>query len=132
MMRKRKITTHTTPAHIRALHARRQQFLATLAFPPDGLPGSLALSHRRCGSSTCHCHHDPLGHPSWTLTFMMARTKRVVHVPSAEVEAVQRRVEQGNQFKSDVAELLAINAQLMVLERQAHARRARSTKDVTR
>lgn len=114
--------THTTPAQIRALHARRQQLLAILTCPPDGLPGSLALSHRRCGSPTCHCHDDKQGHPSWTLTFMVARTKRVVHVPSEEVEAVQRRVERGNQFKSDVAELLAINAQLMVLERQAYAR----------
>jgi hypothetical protein len=128
-MRKRKIMTDTTPAQIRALHARRRQLLATQVFPPDGLPGSLALSHRRCGSPTCHCHHDVQGHPSWTLTFMVARTKRVVHVPSEEVEAVQRRVEQGNQFKSQVAELLAINAQLMVLERQA---RARPTKRATR
>ncbi len=124
--------THTTPYQIRALHTRRQQLLATLAFPPDGLPGSLALSHRRCGSPTCHCHQDAQGHPSWTLTFMVARTKRVVHVPSEEVEAVQRRVEQGNQFKSEVAELLAINAQLMVLKRQARSRRERSTKGATR
>jgi hypothetical protein len=122
--------THTTAVQIRALHARRQQLLATLACPPDGLPGSLALSHRRCGSPTCHCHRDPQGHPSWTLTFMEARGKRVVHVPREEVEAVQLRVERGNQFKSDVAELLAINAQLMILERQAGARRAR--KDITR
>jgi hypothetical protein len=61
---------------------------------------------------------------------MEARGKRVVHVPREEVEAVQLRVERGNQFKSDVAELLAINAQLMILERQAGARRAR--KDITR
>ena len=127
---KRKIMIDTTAAQIRALHARRQQLLATLVCPPDGLPGSLALSHRRCGSPTCHCHHDPQGHPSWTLTFMEARRKRVVHVPSEEVEAVERRVERGNQFKSDVAELLAINAQLMVLERQAGTRLAR--KGVTR
>lgn len=122
----------STSAQIRGLHARRQRLLATLAFPPEGLPGSLALSHRRCGSPTCHCQHDPQGHPSWTLTFMVARTKRVVHVPSEEVEAVQRRVEQGHQFKSDVAELLAINAQLMVLERQAGARHARPARGVTR
>ena len=131
MRGKRKIMTHTTPAQIRALQARRQQLLATLAFPPDGLPGSLALSHRRCGSLTCHCHHDKQGHPSWTLTFMVARTKRVVHVPGEEVEEVQRRVAQGNQFKSEAAELLAINAQLMVLERQARARGAQPRKGVT-
>jgi hypothetical protein len=116
-----------TPGEIRALHARRQHLLARLALPSDGLPGSLALSHRRCGSPTCHCHADAHGHPSWTLTFMVAGTKRVVHVPQDDLDAVRRRVEAGNQCKADVAEVLAINAQLMVFERQAHARRGRAT-----
>ena len=63
---------------------------------------------------------------------MVAGTKRVVHVPSEDVDAVRRRVEHGNRFKAEVAELLAINAQLMVLERQARPRRARPTKGATR
>jgi hypothetical protein len=68
---------------------------------------------------TCHCHHDEAGHPSWTLTFMANGTKRVVHVPGETVDDVQRRVAAGNAFKSRIAELMALNAQLMVLERQA-------------
>ncbi len=63
---------------------------------------------------------------------MVARTKRVVHVPQADVDAVRRHVEAGNRFKADVAEVLAINAQLMVLERQAHARGGRATPRATR
>jgi hypothetical protein len=114
------------------LDTRRQQLLRTLALPPDGLPGSLALSHRRCGSATCHCHTDSHGHPSWTLTFMVAGRKRVVHVPSDTVEAVRARVDRGNAFKSGIAELLAINAQLMVLDRQARARAARAAKRARR
>lgn len=124
--------TPETPGEIRALHTRRKHLLARLALPSDGLPGSLALSHRRCGSPTCHCHADAQGHPSWTLTFMVAGTKRVVHVPQEDVDAVRRRVGAGNQCKADVAEVLAINAQLMVLERQAHARRGRATPRATR
>jgi uncharacterized protein DUF6788 len=89
------------------------------------LPGSLALSHRRCGSPTCHCHTDAHGHPSWTLTFMAAGRKRVVHVPTETVEDVRARVETGQAFKRAVAEVLAINAQLMVLDRHARARPAR-------
>jgi hypothetical protein len=107
------------------LETRRQQLLARLALPPDGLPGSLALSHRRCGSTTCHCHTDPHGHPSWTLTFMVEGRKRVVHVPTKLVAAVRARVDAGNAFKRGVAELLAINAQLMVLDRPVRARVAR-------
>jgi len=106
------------------LDTRRQQLLTTLTLPPDGLPGSLALSHRRCGSLTCHCHDEVHGHPSWTLTFMADGRKRVVHVPTEAVDAVRARVETGNAFKTSIAELLAINAQLMVLDRQARARAA--------
>ena len=56
----------------------------------------------------------------------------MVHVPSEDVDAVRRRVAHGNRFKAEVAELLAINAQLMVLQRQARPRRARPTKGATR
>lgn len=113
------------PAAIRTLHARRQQLLERLTLPADGLPGSFALSHRRCGSPTCHCHTDAQGHPSWTLTFMAAGAKHVVHVPQDDVDEVRRRVTAGNQFKDTVAEVLAINARLMVLARQARRDRAR-------
>ncbi len=114
------------------LDTRRQQLLTTLALPPDGLPGSLALSHRRCGSPTCHCHDEVHGHPSWTLTFMADGRKRVVHVPTETVDAVRARVDIGNVFKSRIAELLAINAQLMVLDRQARTRDARRAGGATR
>jgi hypothetical protein len=107
------------------LETRRQQLLTRLALPPDGLPGSLALSHRRCGSTTCHCHTDPHGHPSWTLTFMADGRKRVVHVPTETVADVRARVDRGNAFKTAIAEVLAINAQLMVLDRPVRGRAAR-------
>jgi hypothetical protein len=110
------------------LRARRHRLLASLVLPSDGLPGSLVLTHRRCGSMTCHCHHDEAGHPSWTLTFMANGTKRVVHVPGDTIDDVQQRVAAGNAFKSAVAELMAINAQLMVLQRQAEKQAATRTK----
>lgn len=58
--------------------------------------------------------------------------KRVVHVPTETVEDVRARVETGNAFKSRIAELLAINAQLMVLDRQARTRAARPTRRAPR
>ena len=120
---------NTPPASLsRALPARRRKLLATLALPPEGLPGSLALSHRRCGSPTCHCQQGE-GHPSWTLTFMVEGKKRVGHVPHEAAESVRRRVEEGNAFKSGVAELMAINAQLMVLERKQRKLRAAQAKN---
>lgn len=105
-------------ALIRTLEARRKKLLAGLRLRSQGLPGSLAQSRRRCGSAGCHCQNGE-GHLSWTLTFMIDRKKRVEHIPSELVEAVRRRVEEGNAYKSGVAELMAINAQLLLLERRA-------------
>lgn len=103
---------------IRKLEARRKQLLADLRLPSEGLPGSLAQSRRRCGSAGCHCHQGE-GHLSWALTFMVDRKKRVEHIPDELVSAVRRRVEQGNAYKNGVAELMAINAQILILERRA-------------
>jgi hypothetical protein len=103
---------------IRKLEARRKQLLADLRLPSEGLPGSLAQSRRRCGSAGCHCHQGE-GHLSWALTFMVDHKKRVEHIPDELLGAVRRRVEQGNAYKSGVAELMAINAQILILERRA-------------
>lgn len=103
---------------IRRLEARRKQLLAEVQFPSEGLPGSLAQSRRRCGSVGCHCQQGE-GHLSWALTFMVDGKKRVEHIPTELVDEVRRRVEEGNAYKSGVAELMAVNAQLLILERRA-------------
>lgn len=105
-------------ALIGQLETRRKQLLEDLRLPTEGLPGSLGQSRRRCGSETCHCHRGE-GHLSWALTFMVGGKKRVEHIPSELVETVRRRMEQGNAYKSGVGELMAINAQLLILKRRA-------------
>jgi hypothetical protein len=90
----------------------------------DLLPGSLTQSERRCGKPTCHCATGA-GHPSWYLAFMVGGKQRVEHIPAAWATAVQRRVAAGREFKQAVAEVLATNAQLLVLERRQQQRRRR-------
>jgi hypothetical protein len=85
------------------------------------LPGSLALTYRRCGKPTCRCAQGE-GHPSWSLTFMVGGEKRVEHIPTEWVEEVRRRVELGRQAKEALAEILAANAQLLALERRQRRR----------
>jgi hypothetical protein len=50
---------------------------------------------------------------------MVEGKKRVEHVPNELLEIVQARLKDGNAYKSDVAELMAINAQLLLLGRRA-------------
>lgn len=103
------------------LRVRKRRLLADLRIPPDGLPGSLALTHRRCGKPTCHCASGK-GHPVWSLTFMVNGKKRVERIPDEWVESVRERVEAGREFKEAVAEIFAANAQLLTLWRKEQAR----------
>src|SRR6266487_4304659 len=107
------------------LRRRRRQLLARLQMPPDGLPGSLALTHRRCGKPSCHCAKGE-GHPLWSLTFMVDGKKRVERIPDEWVEQIRPLVEQGREFKDAVAEVFAANAQLLALwRRQSTPKRPR-------
>ena len=103
------------------LRRRKRQLLARVRLPPEGLPGSLALTHRRCGKASCHCA-EGRGHPVWSLTFMLQGRKRVERIPQEWVEGVRRRVERGRKFKEAVGEVLAINAQLLALGRKQQRR----------
>jgi hypothetical protein len=99
------------------LRQRKFELVRRFHLPDDLLPGSLSLSHLRCGKPTCHCA-DGQGHAVWSLTFMVKGNKHVQHIPKAWVEDVRRRVEAGREFQDAVREVLAANAQLLVLARK--------------
>jgi hypothetical protein len=103
------------------LRRRARLLMARFHLPDDALPGSLALSHRRCGKPSCHCV-DGEGHPLWTLTFMSAGKKRVESIPAEWLDTIRPRVEAGRRFKEAAAELLLINAELLVLARNRRTR----------
>lgn len=103
------------------LRRRKRQLLVPLRLPPDGLPGSLAQTHRRCGKASCHCAQGK-GHPVWSLTFMLQGRKRVERIPEEWVAWVRQRVGSGRKFKEAVGEVFAINAQLLALGRQQQRR----------
>ena len=107
------------------LRQRKHAVLTPLPDPSDALPGSLALTHRRCGTPTCHCAKGE-GHPLWSLTFMVDGKKRVERIPDEWVEQIRPLVEQGREFKDAVAEVFAANAQLLALwRRQSTPKRPR-------
>ena len=104
------------------LRQRKFALLRRFQIPPDALPGSLALTHIRCGKPNCRCAQGEL-HPVWSLTFMVDGKKRVQHVPQELVEQIRPLVEQGREFKDAVAEVFAANAQLLALWRQQSRRK---------
>ncbi len=106
------------------LRRRARLLVARFQVPDDALPGSLALSHRRCGKPSCHCA-DGDGHPLWTLTFMAGGKKRVETIPAVWLDAVRPRVAAGRRFKEAAAELLVLNAELLVLARNQRPRPSR-------
>ena len=108
------------------LRRRARLLLARLDLPDNALPGSLAISHRRCGKPACHCAKGE-GHPLGTLTFMAAGKKRVEAIPADWLDAIRPRVQAGRKFKTIAAELLAINAELLVLARQQRRQQARGS-----
>jgi len=52
------------------------------------------------------------------LTFMLDGKKHTQHIPKDWVEEVQRRVKAGREFQGALREVLAANAQLLVLARK--------------
>lgn len=99
------------------LRQRKFELVERFGIPEDLLPGSLSLTHSRCGKQGCHCAEGE-GHPVWLLTFMVKSKKRVERIPEPWVQDVRRRVEAGRAFKDAVAEVFAANAQLLALWRQ--------------
>jgi len=115
---------HPKGPHAARLRQRQFALLRRLAIPADALPGSLSLSYTRCGKPTCHCA-DGQGHPAWSFTFMVKGKKRVERIPAEWAEAVRQRVEAGREFQDAVREVLAANAQLLILARKQRRRSKR-------
>ena len=96
---------------------RKFAVLRQFPLPQDLLPGSLSLTHRRCGKPTCHCASGE-GHPIWFLTFMSEGQRRVERIPKDWIDHVRQRVEAGRRFQDAVREVLTAEAELLVLLRK--------------
>ena len=103
------------------LRQKKYELLRKFGFPEDLLPGSLVLTHRRCGKPTCHCASGE-GHPIWFLGFMAHGKHRVERIPKDWVDDVRRRVDAGRAFQDALREVLTANAELLVQRRKQQPR----------
>jgi hypothetical protein len=107
------------------LRQRKFQLLRRFPIPSDLLPGALTRSYTRCGNPRCRCARQEKGHEAWTLTFMVKGHRHVERIPRDWVDQVQQQVAAGHQFQDVVREVLAANAQLLVLARQQRKKKNR-------
>lgn len=99
---------------VRQLRARRRRLAAGLPDVEALLRGSLVDQHRRCGKEGCRCTQGQLHGPYTYLATGRARGRsRLLYVPAALVELVRRRVDQTAHLEAVLAEISAINAELL-------------------
>jgi Family of unknown function (DUF6788) len=96
-----------------ALLARRRRLAARLGDVEQVLAGSLVEQTRRCGKPGCRCAE---GDPHGPYAYFAPRTGgrgRTRYVPSGLVTAVRARLARGEQVETVLAEISAINAELL-------------------
>ena len=98
----------------RALLARRRRLAARLGNVEQLLAGSLVEQTRRCGKPDCRC---AAGEPHGPYAYFAPRPAgrgRLRYVPTELVAAVRARLRRGEQVQAVLAEISAINAELLV------------------
>jgi len=99
---------------VRQLRARRRRLAQQLADPESTLRGTLVSQTRRCGKPGCRCAHGELHGPYVYLSVGRATGRaRLLYVPAALAEAVRRRVELTEATEAALAEISAINLELL-------------------
>ena len=96
-----------------ALFARRQSLAGRLGEVEEVLTGSLVEQTRRCGKPGCRCAE---GEPHGPYTYLSPRTRgrgRLRYVPAGLTEVVRRHLRRGAQVDAVLAEISAINAELL-------------------
>lgn len=97
----------------RALLTRRRRLAARLGDVEQVLAGSLVEQTRRCGKSGCRCARGEPHGPYAYFAPKPAGRGSMRYVPSSLVAAVRARLARGEQVASVLAEISAINAELL-------------------
>jgi hypothetical protein len=98
----------------RQLRARRRRAVSRLPDLQDYLAGSLSEQSRRCGKPGCRCVSGELHGPYVYLSVGKARGRRgMVYVPETLARLVRRRVLAGEAAQRLLAEISAINLELL-------------------
>ena len=98
---------------VRRLLARRRALAARLGSVEEVLAGALVEQARRCGKAGCRCAG---GEPHGPYVYFAPRPQgrsRAKYVPAGMAEVVRRYLQRGEQVETVLAEISAINAELL-------------------
>jgi uncharacterized protein DUF6788 len=91
------------------LRARRTALVAALPQAGALLPGALVEQHRSCGKEGCRCAR---GEPHGPYVYLQV-AGRLIYVPAALADAVRAQVETSHRLRQILAEISAINLELL-------------------
>jgi hypothetical protein len=77
------------------------------------LQGSLQRQSRRCGKAGCHCAEGELHGPYVYLAVRSGRRTRLLYIAADLAAEVERRVELTSRIEDVLAEISAINLELL-------------------
>ncbi|MCW2935692.1 MAG: hypothetical protein JWM19_6654 [Actinomycetia bacterium] len=98
---------------VRQLRARRRAVASRLGDVEHVLAGSLAEQSRRCGRPGCRCADGEPHGPYAYFTPRPGGRGRARYVPAALAGAVRRCLQRGTEVEAALAEISAINAELL-------------------
>jgi len=109
MVQKRPLSTLSTEE----LQARRARLARSLPTLEAVLHGALLIQRRRCGKPGCRCTRGELHGPYVFLTVRRRAGRRLLYIPEALAAAVRRRVALTARIEATLAEISAINLELL-------------------
>jgi hypothetical protein len=98
---------------VRQLRARRRALAARLGDVEQVLAGTLTEQSRRCGKPGCRCADGEPHGPYAYFTPRPAGRGRARYVPAALADAVRRCLQRGAEVEAVLAEISAVNAELL-------------------
>ena len=98
---------------VRQLRTRRARLARQLPDVDVTLRGALHRQMRRCGKAECRCAEGELHGPYLYLSVRTGVRSRLLYVPAEAAENVKRRVEMTGRIGAALAEISAINLELL-------------------
>jgi len=98
---------------VRQLRARRLRLAHAVPDLEGTLRGALQRQMRRCGKPGCRCAEGDLHGPYIYVSVRTGGRSRLLYVPGPVVDAVTRHVEATGRIEAALAEISAINLELL-------------------